>query len=152
MMRRKEREISDRNAINEIVRRCKVCRIALCENGQPYIVPLNFGYDGEHLYFHSANDGKKIEIIKQNNRVGFEFDILHEIITAETPCEWGTKYESVVGSGIVEFIESQQEKAKALECILRQYGGSFNEFKDSSLSSVTVFRVNIVSINGKEKK
>ena len=151
-MRRKEREISDRNAINEIVRRCKVCRIALCENGQPYIVPLNFGYDGEHLYFHSANDGKKIEIIKQNNRVGFEFDILHEIITAETPCEWGTKYESVVGSGIVEFIESQQEKAKALECILRQYGGSFNEFKDSSLSSVTVFRVNIVSINGKEKK
>ena len=151
-MRRKEREISDRNAINEIVRRCKVCRIALCENGQPYIVPLNFGYDGEHLYFHSANDGKKIEIIKQNNRVGFEFDILHEIITAETPCEWGTKYESVVGSGIVEFIESQQEKAKALECILRQYGGSFNEFKDSSLSSVTVFRVNIVSISGKEKK
>ena len=151
-MRRKDREISDRDAINEIVRRCKVCRIALCENGQPYIVPLNFGYDGEHLYFHSANDGKKIEIIKQNNRVGFEFDILHEIITAETPCEWGAKYGSVVGSGIADFIESQQEKANALECILRQYGGSFNEFNDSSLSSVSVFRVNIVSIIGKEKK
>ena len=151
-MRRKDREITDRNAIDAIIAQCKVCRIALCENGQPYILPLHFGYDGKHLYFHSANDGKKIEIIKQNNRVGFEFDILHEIITAEAPCEWGTKYESVVGSGIVEFIESQQEKAKALECILRQYGGSFNEFKDSSLSSVTVFQINIVSISGKEKK
>lgn len=151
-MRRKDREISDRNAINEIIRRCKVCRIAFCENGQPYVLPLNFGYDGVHLYFHSAKDGKKIEIIKQNNRVGFEFDILHKIITAENPCEWGTKYESVVGSGIAELIESRQEKAKALQCILSQYGGSFNEFKDSALSSVTIIRVTIVSIRGKEMK
>ena len=94
---------------------------------------------------------KKIEIIKQNNRVGFEFDIFHEIIKAETPCKWGTRYESVVGTGIAEFIDSQQEKAKALECILSQYGASFNEFKDSSLSSVTIIRVSIVSISGKEK-
>lgn len=151
-MRRTDREISDRNAINEIIGRCKVCRIALCENGQPYVLPLNFGFDGNHLYFHSANDGKKIEIIKRNNRVGFEFDILHKVISAEKPCEWGAKYESVVGTGTADFIESQQEKAKALECILSQYGGSFKEFKDSSLSSVTIIRVTIASISGKEKK
>jgi uncharacterized protein len=151
-MRRKDNEITDRNAIDGIIARCKVCRIALCENGQPYILPLNFGYDGKYLYFHSANDGEKIEIIKQNNRVGFEFDIFHEIITAETPCEWGTKYESVVGNGVAEFIESQQAKAKALKCILDQYGGSFNELNESALSSVAVIRVTIVSISGKEKK
>jgi uncharacterized protein len=151
-MRRKDREISDRNAINEIIRRCKVCRIALCENGQPYVLPLNFGYDGKCLYFHSAIGGKKIEIIKKNNRVGFEFDILHEIIEAENSCEWGARYESVVGTGTAEVIESQQEKAKALECIISQYGGSFSEFKDSALSSVIIVRVNIVSISGKEKK
>ncbi|MFH0725402.1 MAG: pyridoxamine 5'-phosphate oxidase family protein [Pseudomonadota bacterium] len=151
-MRRKDREIADRKAIDDIISRCKVCRIALCENDQPYVLPLNFGYDGKHLYFHSANDGKKTEMIKQNNRVGFEFDILHEIITADKPCEWGAKFESVVGSGTAEFIESKQEKSKALECILRQYGGSFSEFNDSSLSSVVIIRVNIVSISGKEKK
>ncbi|MFH2065887.1 MAG: pyridoxamine 5'-phosphate oxidase family protein [Pseudomonadota bacterium] len=151
-MRRKDREIADRKAIDDIISRCKVCRIALCENGQPYVLPLNFGYDGKHLYFHSANDGKKIEMIKQNNRVGFEFDILHEIITADKPCEWGAKFESVVGSGTAEFIESQQEKSKALRCILRQYGGSFSEFNGLSLSSVVIIRVNIVSISGKEKK
>ena len=151
-MRRKDREITDRNAINEIISRCKVCRIALCDNGQPYVLPLNFGYDGKHLYFHSAHEGKKIEIIKQNNRVGFEFDILHEIIMSENPCEWGAKYESVVGTGMAEFIESRQEKAKALECILAQYGGSSSEFRKSSLSSVTIIRVTIVTITGKEKK
>jgi nitroimidazol reductase NimA-like FMN-containing flavoprotein (pyridoxamine 5'-phosphate oxidase superfamily) len=151
-MRRKDREITDRNAIDGIIARCKVCRIALCENGQPYVLPLNYGYDGKHLYFHSAADGKKIKIINQNNRIGFEFDILNEITTGENPCEWGANYESVIGTGIAEFIESHQEKAKALACILRQYGGSFNEFKDSALSSVAVIRVTIVSISGKQKK
>ncbi len=151
-MRRKDREISDRNAINEIIRRCKVCRIALCENGQPYVLPLNFGYDGKCLYFHSSIGGKKIEIIKKNNRVGFEFDILHEIIADENPCKWGARYESVVGTGTAELIESQQEKSKALECIMRQYGGSCCEFKDSALSSINVIRVNIVSISGKKNK
>lgn len=151
-MRRKDREITDRDAIDGIIARCKVCHIALCENGQPYVLPLNFGYDGKHLYFHSADNGKKIEIINQNNRVGFEFDILNEIITAENPCEWGANYESVAGTGIAEFIDSHQEKAKAFACILSQYGGIFNELKDSSLSSVTIIRVTIVSISGKEKK
>ncbi len=151
-MRRKEREIVDRNAINDIIFRCKVCRIALCEKGQPYVLPLSFGYDGKHLYFHSVNAGKKIEMIKQNNRIGFEFDILHEIIAADNPCEWSAKFESVVGFGTAEFIESQQEKSKAFECILRQYGGSFSELNGSSLSSVVIIRVNIVSISGKENK
>jgi nitroimidazol reductase NimA-like FMN-containing flavoprotein (pyridoxamine 5'-phosphate oxidase superfamily) len=151
-MRRDDREITDRNKIDQIISRCKVCRIALCDEGQPYVLPLNFGYDGKYLYFHSANDGKKIEIINKNNRIGFEFDIFHEIIKAESPCKWGAKYESVVGTGIIEFIESHKEKTTALECILSQYGGSFNQFKLSNISSVSVFRVNIVSISGKEKK
>jgi nitroimidazol reductase NimA-like FMN-containing flavoprotein (pyridoxamine 5'-phosphate oxidase superfamily) len=151
-MRRKDRQIVDRNAINDIISSCKVCRLALCENDQPYVLPLNFGYDGMHLYFHSANDGKKIEIIKKNNRVGFEFDILHEIITADNPCKWGAKYESVVGTGTAEFIESQQEKVNALECILSHYGGEFDTFTNSDLTPVTIIRVTIVSISGKEKK
>ena len=151
-MRRKDREIKDLNAIDGVIARCKVCRIALCEDGQPYVLPLNFGYDGRNIYLHSAHDGKKIEIIKQNNRVGFEFDILYEIITAETPCEWGTNYESVVGTGIAEFIESEKEKANALECILNQYGGSFNGFKNTAISSVTVIKVAIVSLSGKKKE
>jgi nitroimidazol reductase NimA-like FMN-containing flavoprotein (pyridoxamine 5'-phosphate oxidase superfamily) len=126
--------------------------MALCKDGQPYVIPLNFGYDGKYLYFHSADEGNKIEIIRQNNRIGFEFDILHEIITEEMPCEWGTRYESVVGTGVAEFIDSHQEKSKALECILRQYGGSFNEFKEAAIAKVTIIRVTISSISGKEKR
>jgi nitroimidazol reductase NimA-like FMN-containing flavoprotein (pyridoxamine 5'-phosphate oxidase superfamily) len=151
-MHRKDREIYDRDAINDIISRCSVCRLALCENGQPYVLPLNFGYDGRYLYFHSANVGKKIDIIRKNNRVGFEFDILHEITTDENPCSWGARYESVVGTGVAEFIVAPEEKAGALACILRQYGGEFRDFEAPALAMVTIIRVMIVDMRGKEKK
>lgn len=90
-MRRNDREIKDRKDIDGIIRRCLVCHLATCDNGQPYVVPLNFGYDGRFLYFHAAPEGRKIDIINKNNRVGFEFDILHEIVTAQQACDWGGK-------------------------------------------------------------
>jgi nitroimidazol reductase NimA-like FMN-containing flavoprotein (pyridoxamine 5'-phosphate oxidase superfamily) len=120
-MRRNDRKIKDRAFIDGIIRRCQVCHLAMCGDGQPYIVPLNFGYDGRFLYFHAALEGRKIDIIKKNNRVGFEFYILHEIVKAEQACKWGAKYESVIGSGTAEIIDDLDVKKEALEWIMRQY-------------------------------
>ena len=66
-MRRKDREITDFHEIIEIIRKCDVCRLALNDEGYPYIVPLNFGLDvrGDqvYFYFHAAVKGKKLDLI-----------------------------------------------------------------------------------------
>ncbi len=67
-MRRNDSEITDRKDIDGIIRRCRVCRLAMCDGSQPYIVPLSFGYDGSFLYFHTAREGRKIDIIKRNKK------------------------------------------------------------------------------------
>ena len=148
-MRKKEREIKDRKVIDDIIRRCSVCHLAMCDDGQPYVVPLNFGYDGSNLYFHCAPEGRKIDIIRKNNRVGFEFDILHEIVKAEKACDWGAKYESVIGSGSAEIVDDLETKKTALECIMRQYGSELKDFSDEILKKTLVFRVRIQEISGK---
>ncbi len=79
-MRREDKEINDIATIEGIIRKARVCRLALSENGQPYIVPLCFGYKDNNLYFHSAGEGKKLDIIKKNNNVCFEFDIDLELV------------------------------------------------------------------------
>ena len=151
-MRRNEREIKDRKDIDDIIKRCQVCHLAMCDDGQPYIVPLNFGYDGRFLYFHAAPEGRKIDIIKRNNRVGFEFDILHDIVTAEQACKWGAKYESVIGSGTAEIVNDLEAKKEALEWIMRQYGNGAWDFKEEILKKTLVLRVRILEISGKVRK
>ena len=84
-MRRKDKEIRDKEVIDIIIKRAKVCRIGLSDNNTPYIVPMNYGFKDNCLYFHSAPEGKKIDIIKRKNIVRFEIDIDHEIIEGEIP-------------------------------------------------------------------
>ena len=144
----------DRKDIDGIIKRCRVCRLAMCDEGQPYVVPLNFGYDGRFIYFHAAPEGRKIDIIKKNSRVAFEFDILHDITAAERACDWGAKYESVMGSGTAEIVDDLEAEKEALEWIMRPYGngsGTWN-FPEEILQKTLILRVCILEISGKARK
>ena len=86
-MRRKEQEITDKEEMEAIIRKSLVCRLAMADEGTPYIVPLCFGYQDNTLYFHSARKGKKLDILKKNNRVSFEFDTDTEIQKDKEACK-----------------------------------------------------------------
>jgi nitroimidazol reductase NimA-like FMN-containing flavoprotein (pyridoxamine 5'-phosphate oxidase superfamily) len=85
-VRRKENETLDRAQIDAIIERALVCRIALCDDSTPYILPVNFGYEGGCLYIHCALKGKKLDILKRNPMVCFEVDIDHALVVGATPC------------------------------------------------------------------
>ena len=73
-----------RRFINRLFMNARWCRIAMIDNAQAYIVPMNFGYDfqGEtlSLYFHCANEGRKIDILRVSKDVCFEMDCAHKLI------------------------------------------------------------------------
>ena len=119
-MRRKERQINNQTEINEILENNNICRIALLDNNVPYIVPMNYGYSNNKIYLHTANAGKKINIIKKNNQVCFEITDSIEIIRSEKACDFGTKFRSVIGYGKIKFIKEENEKQKALQIIMKQ--------------------------------
>lgn len=148
-MRRKEKEITDRRAIDSIIKRSTVCRLAMSENGQPYITPMNFGYDGRNLYFHGARAGRKIDILKKNNRVCFEFDVDCRIVRSKTACKWSAGYQSVVGFGRASFVEDIEPKKAALDIIMRQYSDESFEYLKKSLDKITIIKVEIENITGK---
>lgn len=124
-MRRKDREITSRNDIIEIIKEESICRLAIMDEAFPYIVPMNYGIDvneGEiALYFHSANEGKKIELIRRNNHVAFEIDRNKGVSFDADKGTCSTIYESVVGNGFIEFVD-EEEKRKVLRLILRKNG------------------------------
>jgi nitroimidazol reductase NimA-like FMN-containing flavoprotein (pyridoxamine 5'-phosphate oxidase superfamily) len=70
-VRRREREITDTEEMRQVLKTTKYVTVALCMNNEPYLVALSHGYDQEHscLYFHCANEGKKLVYAQANNRV-----------------------------------------------------------------------------------
>ena len=152
-MRRNEREITSRADIDAVIRRCQVCRLGLADGGEPYVVPLCFGYDGGTLYFHAARDGRKLDLMRRNSRVCFESDIVEEIIEASTACGWGMQFQSVLGTGTASTVEDPEEKRRALALIMTQYAGDRPfTFPEEAIDGTAVFLVKIDSIAGKQSK
>ena len=150
-MRRNDREITDLSKIEDIIRKCRVCRIGLSYNNQPYIIPVNFGYRESTLYFHSAREGTKINIIKSNPNVCFEFDIdLGIVRSEESGCNWSNRYQSVIGHGKVEIIEEIEEKRDALDILMSNYSDEKFDYPFSSIQNTFMFKVRIESMTGKQ--
>lgn len=149
-MRRKEKEITDIREIESIIRKAQVCRLALADEGLPYIVPLCFGFRDNALYFHSAGEGRKIEILKRNNQVCFEFDILSEVKPGNTACAWGMKYRSVIGYGQAALIEDPGQKREALDIIMAQYADGAFEYSQKAFDQALAIKVDISSMTGKK--
>lgn len=152
-MRKKDREVSNMEDIIAIIKKCDVCRLAFYDQEYPYIVPLNFGfsYDGTdmELYFHGAGAGKKLELIRENNKAGFEMDCSHNLIEGSAACEYTMEYESVCGNGIIELLEGD-EKIKGLTCLMKQYSPAETfQFGEKHVNAVTVFKLKVNSITGK---
>ena len=84
-MRRQDKEITDTGLIREVLVKSEICRLGLVENDEAYIVPVNYAYDNGLIYIHSAPDGRKIEMIKRNNRVSFEIEFAGEMTRQSAP-------------------------------------------------------------------
>jgi len=151
-MRRKEKEITEESAIEAIIQKSLVCRLALSDGNFPYIVPLCFGYRDKVLYFHGSLKGKKIDIIRKNQNICFEFDINTEIVKAEDACHWSMKYKSVIGFGKAVLLEDLYEKRKALNIIMSQYSDRTFQFNDATLKGTVVIKVEIESMTGKQSE
>ena len=149
-MRRKDQEIKDIAAIEDIIGKAQVCRLALSDNGQPYIVPLCFGYKNITLYFHTALEGKKLDILRENNNVCFEIDIDQELVKGKKACNCTMKYRSVIGFGKAELIEDIELKRKSINIIMQNYYEGFFTYPDESIKNTVVIKVEIESMTGKK--
>jgi len=149
-MRRTDNEITDRIKIESIIQRSVVCRLGMLDENRPYIVPLCFGYKENTLYFHSANKGRKIDILKKNNTVCFEFDIDYEPIKADNPCEWAMIYKSVIGFGKAYLVDDFKAKCAALDIIMQQYSDETFDYPKTKIKNTLVIRVEIEHMTGKQ--
>ena len=147
-MRLKDREITDFDEMTAVLDGCDCCRIGLTDDdGCAYIVPMNFGYVASAgsltLYFHSAREGKKLDLLKKCGKASFEADTAHKLVSGARACDCTFAYASVMGKGTVSEADGA-EKLFGLERLTAHYAPSvpavFSE-KYVKAASVLVFKV-----------
>jgi nitroimidazol reductase NimA-like FMN-containing flavoprotein (pyridoxamine 5'-phosphate oxidase superfamily) len=149
-MRRKEREIKDVGEIEDVLRHALVCRLGLCGDNRPYVVPVCFGYKDNALYIHGGAGGKKLEMLRNNNNVCFEVDTNDGPIKAAKPCDWEIKYKSVIGFGKAEFVEDIEAKRSALDIIVRQFSANAVEYAAEAIRNMAIIKIEIENMTGRQ--
>ncbi len=154
-IRRKEKEIKDRGEILGILREAKHVTIAMTDTDGPYLATLTHAYNEEKnaIYFHCAHEGRKVEILKRDDRVWGQAMI--DLGYSEGNCDH--LYRTAQFKGRVVFVKDPEEKRQALELLIRK-----NE-KDpadvirrqvtvSSIKRVNIGRIDVEYLSGKKSE
>ncbi len=144
--------IEDRRRMEDIIRRCEVCFVGMTDlEGNPYVIPMNFGYEEGTLYLHSGPDGGKLEMLGRNDHVCAVFCEGHELVyqSERMACSYSMRSESVQCRGRVTFVEDMEEKRRALDVIMRHYTDNACGYSEPAVRNVKVWRVAVERMTGK---
>lgn len=150
-MRKANQEITDPKTMEIIPKKAAIVRLAMIDNGMPYLLPFNFGYNQNCIYIHSAPAGKKLDILHQNPQVCFEVEDETATVEGDIACRWSMMYRSVIGYGKVEIVTGFDEKQRALDIIMQQHGAPASmEFDPKEVEFIVVLKLKIDSMTGKQ--
>ena len=150
-MRRKDKEVTSREWMMEVLEKGIWMELAMSgKDGWPYVVPLNYGFGKDFIIVHGARECKKIDLLRENDKVAFNVAIDTEVIRDENdPSEFSMKYRSVSGLGTAKFIEDAEEKREALKIIMEHYHGPKEPITEGMLKATAVIKISITEITGK---
>ena len=152
---KREQRITDQEQILELLDAGKVLHLGLCADNEPYVIPMNYGYTMEDeklvLYLHSAVRGKKLEMIRANPKVYFEFATDLQPFGSGKPCQHGLAYSAVLGKGTASIVEDVEQKKQAMTILMKTQTGKDFEFNDELVSIVAVIRIDVQEYAAKRR-
>ena len=144
--------IEDKSQLESIILRCDACFVGITDlDGNPYVIPMNFGYADGVIYLHSAPEGEKLEMLGRNNHVCITFSVGHQLVYQheKMACSYSMRSDSVLCRGKVSFIEDMDEKRRALNIMMRKYTKSDFTYSEPSVRNVKVWQVHVEQMTGK---
>ena len=145
--------IEDKQRVEEILTRCDICYVGITDlEGNPYVIPMNFGYRDGVIYLHSVPTGSCIDMLEKNNRVCITFSTGHKLVYqhAEVACSYRMRAKSVICRGNVSFIEDMTQKREALDILMSQYIDKEFTYSDPAVRNVKIWAVPIDQVSAKE--
>jgi len=149
-MRNKKKLVTDRTWMEEALREGQMICLALASpEGDPYVLPIGYGYEDGVIYIHGAAKGLKNDMIAANPRASFNVTLGAEVIRDAVGANFSSKYRSVTGFGEINEITDLAEKNRALAILMRQYDGPHEDLDEAGAKAVWVAKLVISEMTGK---
>jgi nitroimidazol reductase NimA-like FMN-containing flavoprotein (pyridoxamine 5'-phosphate oxidase superfamily) len=107
----------DRETIYNILDEALICHVGFVENGQPFVIPINFARVEDTIILHGAKASRLLKHIEAGNPVCLEVTIVDGLVLARSVFHHSINYRSVVLFGCGYAIKDEQEKLSALEAV-----------------------------------
>lgn len=152
---RREKLITDREKVVEILDKSKVLHLGLVDGDEPYVVPMNYGYTFEEdrltLWLHGALRGRKYDIIRKNPKVCFEMECDLIPFEGDVACRYGVGYSSLMGRGTAVIVEDTEMKQRALSILMKTQVDKDFEFNEKLASVVGIIRIDVLDYTAKHR-
>ena len=144
-LRRKEKAIKTKDEMIAILESVEYVTVAMCLDNEPYLVTLSHGYDRDRncLYFHCAQEGKKVDIMRQSIVVWGQ--ALLDKGYVQGACDH--LFATAQFRGKVAFVDELAEKRHALEVMIEGLEGEPGRVKATQLTEETIKGVRIGRID-----
>jgi uncharacterized protein len=144
--------IKNRDEINQIIKQCKTCFLAMTDDNIPYVLPMNFALDGDYVILHSAQSGRMWETLKKNPKVCINWMVGENLAwqDVQVGCSYRVKSKTVLVEGEVEFVEDFDEKVRCFTLFMAQYSDREFKFSAPAINNVGVIKVRIDKISAKD--
>ena len=135
--------------IEQFLACARVGRLGMVVNGEPYVVPVGFGYCNGEVFFHTCEKGLKMDTLRKNPKVCFEVDeALSDV----------TMYKSVIILGTAEIIGDEEKMIPYLQKLIDKYRVPliFDEYmskpgrnREKELRAVRICRITVRTMTGR---
>jgi nitroimidazol reductase NimA-like FMN-containing flavoprotein (pyridoxamine 5'-phosphate oxidase superfamily) len=144
--------ITDTEHIRSIINQAPVCYIALVdEDGAPYALPMNFGYDGTYFYLHSGQEHSALPHLRRDPRICLTLSTPGTLTyrDAQVGCSYSMKSESIVVQGTVDFPEDLAEKRSCLDILMRHYTENAVSYGDPAVRNIILWRITPLKLSAR---
>lgn len=148
-MYKKERQVSEDRAKEMLLSATEGILAMYGDDGYPYAVPMNYIYMDGAIYMHSSDQGYKVDALKENKKVCFSVIVRSQI----APELYTTKYESIIATGEIEFVEDHEERQLVMEAFVDRFSPGLREgglkFIRAALHRTAILKFHIREMKGK---
>jgi len=123
----------------------------MCDEGKPYVVPMNFALSDDFIILHSGKSGRLWEILQKNKAVCINWTAGEELTwqDIQVGCSYRVDSCSVNVEGLLEIIDDYDEKYTLLQKFMSQYSDIEFKFSVPAVKNVAVYKVPIDQISGR---